>query len=204
VALSADGKTAYATISRLEGQGFDRLELVDVASGSKSQRVFNMHPGQLVVDSNGRLWVAGCLGLCSQGTLHVIDLSQEGPLARFDLPSVPAGIAITPDGSRVYVANGLAGSVTAVDAQSRTKLGDVRVGAEPLGIAVSPDGGTAYVTNFASGTLSAIDVATNTVTASAPVGESPRAIAISPDGKRAYLTHSTQLVSIVDLTKLGS
>jgi YVTN family beta-propeller protein len=204
VALSGDGKTAYVTISRLQGQGFDTLELVDTATGSKSQRGFDMHPGQLVVDRDGRLWVAGCLGLCAQGTLRVIDLSQPGSLARFDLPSVPAGIALTPDGSRVYVANGLAGSVTAVDVQSRTKLGDVRVGAEPLGIAVSPDGRTAYVTNFASGTLSAIDVATNTVTASASVGESPRAIAISPDGKRAYVTHSTQVVSIVDLTRLGS
>jgi YVTN family beta-propeller protein len=204
IALSRDGRTAYATISRLEGQGFDTLQLVDAATGSTSQRVFNMHPGQLVVDRNGRLWVAGCLGLCSQGTLHVIDLSQPGSLARFDLPSVPAGIALTPDGSRVYVANGLAGSVTAVDVQSRTKIGDVRVGAEPLGIAVSPDGRTAYVTNFASGTLSAIDVATNTVTASASIGESPRAIAISPDGKRAYVTHSTQKISIVDLTRLGS
>lgn len=203
IALSRDGGTIYTTISRLEGQGFDTLYMIDAASESKSQRGFDMHPGQLVVDRSGRLWVAGCLGLCAQGTLHVIDLGQKNSVARFDLPSVPSGIALTPDGSRVYVANGLAGSVTAVDVQNLTKIGDIRVGAEPLGVAVSPDGRTAYATNFAAGTLSAIDVATNAVTASTPVGESPRAIAISPDGTRAYLTHSTDRVTIVDLTKLG-
>jgi YVTN family beta-propeller protein len=203
VALSPDGRTAYATVSQQAGQGFDTLRMVDTQGGDAKQRGLDFHPGQLVADGSGLLWITGCVGLCSDGTLRLVDPAGVGSIAKIDLPSVPGGIALTPGGRRAIVANGLAGSVSIFDVPTRSLVATVPVGAEPLGVAASPDGRRVYVTTFQSGQLAAIDVATSQVVATAPLGESPRAIAVSPDGKRAYVTHSTAKVSVVDLARLG-
>lgn len=204
IALSADGSTAYVTISQPEGQGFDTLQIVDLASGTVKQRGLDFHPGALAADRSGLLWITGCTGLCADGTLHLIDPKGIGAIAKKPLPSVPGGLALTPGGKRLFVANGLAGSVSVFDVPTRSLVATVRVGAEPLGVAAAPGGRLAYVTSFAAGTLAAIDVATTAVVATAKVGNGPRAIAVSPDGRRGYLTHSTSIVSVVDLSRLAS
>jgi YVTN family beta-propeller protein len=203
VAVSPDGGTVYATVSQPEGVGFDLLFTIDAASGAKSQHALGFHPGQLVAGRAGDLvWIAGCRGLCSDGALHGVDPASPGNAVQLPLPTVPGDLAISPDGSRVYVANSMDASVSVVDAGARRVLGKVQVGAEPLGVAVSPDGTRVYVTNFQSGTLSVIDAASSTVAATSNVGATPRAIALTPDGRRAYLTHSTSQVSVVDLTQI--
>jgi YVTN family beta-propeller protein len=203
VALSPDGRTAYVTVSQRQGQGFDTLQIIDTQGGGTRQRGLDFHPGQLAADASGLLWITGCVGLCSDGTLHLIDPAGIGAIAKIDLPSIPGGIALTPGGRRAIVANGLAGSVSIFDVAKRSLLATIPIGAEPLGVAASPDGRRIYVTTFQSAALSAIDVATNHVVATAPLGEGPRAIAVSPDGTRAYVTHSSQKVSVVDLARLG-
>jgi YVTN family beta-propeller protein len=203
VALSADGRTAYVTVSQPEGQGFDTIRMIDADGGGTKQRGLDFHPGALVVDKTGLLWITGCVGLCSDGTLHLIDPGGIGAIAKIDLPSIPGGIALSPGGRRAFVANGLAGSVSVFDVPTRSLVAAIPVGAEPLGVAASSDGRRAYVTTFQSGDLSAIDLATNQVVAVAALGKNPRAIAVSPDGRRAYVTHSSPVVSVVDLTRLG-
>ncbi len=202
IATSPDGSTVYATVSQPEGVGFDVLYTIDAASGVRSQHALGFHPGQLVAGRQGGLvWIAGCRGLCSDGALHGVDPADPGNAIQLVLPTVPGDLAMSPDGSRVYVAIAMDASVAVVDVAGRRVLGKVQVGAEPLGVAVSADGARVYVTNFQSGTLSVIDAATSTVAATLSVGATPRAIALTPDGRRAYLTHSTSQVSVVDLTQ---
>ena len=202
VGLAPNGGTAYATIGRPEGQGYDMLRIVDTASGDTSQRGLDFHPGPLVVARDGLLWIAGCVGRCSDGSLRIIDPSAIGTIAKIDLASLPGAIAMSPGGRRVVVANGRAGSVSVFDAPTRSLVAVIPVGAEPAGVAASPDGQRVYATTLQSGELVAIDVATSRVVATAQLGQSPRAIAVSPDGLRAYVTHSTPVVSVVDLTRL--
>jgi YVTN family beta-propeller protein len=45
-------------------------------------------------------------------------------------------MAITPDGAKLYVANGRSNSVSVVDTASRRKRADVPVGELPWGVAV--------------------------------------------------------------------
>jgi len=203
VAVSPDGSKVYATVSQPEGVGFDLLFSIDAATGAKEQRALGFHPGQLVAGRDGRLvWIAGCRALCSDGALHGVDPQSPGDAIQLTLPTVPGGVAISPDGTRVYVANGLAASVSVADVRAQRILTSVRVGAEPLGVATSPDGAQVYVTNFQSNTLTVIDAATSTVTGQLNVGATPRAIAITPDGHHAYVTHSTPRVSVVDLSRV--
>jgi YVTN family beta-propeller protein len=204
IAVSPDGATVYATLSQPEGQGFDLLFTIDAATGAKRQHALGFHPGQLAAAPAGSLlWISGCVGLCADGTLHGVTPSDPGSAAQIPLASVPGGMALSPDGSRAYVANALAGTVAVVDLAQRTVVANVPVGAEPLGIAPSPDGTRVYVTSFQSNTLSAIDAATNRVVASVRLGKTPRAIALAPDGRFAWITHSTPEVSVVDLSRLS-
>lgn len=200
VAVSADGSTAYTTLSQPEGAGSDLLYSIDTTTGAKQQRALDFHPGDLVAGRDGRVWVAGCRGLCSDGALHAVDPADPGKALQLVLPTVPGEVGISPDGTRVYVTNGLAASLAVADTTAGSIVTNVKVGAEPLGVATSADGKRVYVTNFQSGTLSVLDAQSNEVIATLNVGATPRAVAVMPDGRHAYVTHSTSRVSVVDLT----
>ena len=80
----------------------------------------------------------------------------------------PQGIAVTPDGSLVYVTNTVDGTVSVlkVDCAAQppaTVTATIEVGREPYGIVMAPNGTKAYVTNSRSNSVSVIDVATNEV-----------------------------------------
>jgi len=45
-------------------------------------------------------------------------------------------MAVTPDGSKLYVANGRSNSVSVVDTASFTKLRDIEVGELPWGVSI--------------------------------------------------------------------
>jgi YVTN family beta-propeller protein len=52
----------------------------------------------------------------------------------------PEGIAITPDGTRVYVTNSGSGAnnVSVIDTATNTVVASVAVGTTPFGLAISP------------------------------------------------------------------
>jgi len=104
--VSPDGTKVYATISQPEGAGFDLLYTIDAASGAQQQHALDFHPGDLVAGKDGRLWIVGCRGLCSDGALHGVDPANPGRAVQLILPTVPGQIAIAADGARAYVANG--------------------------------------------------------------------------------------------------
>ena len=70
------------------------------------------------------------------------------------------GLAISPDGTRAYVANSHANTVSVIDTNTRTVTATVPVGLYPLGVAFTPDSARAYVTNQDDHTVSVIDTAT--------------------------------------------
>ena len=76
----------------------------------------------------------------------------------------PYGIAVSPDGSKVYVTNEYSNTVSVIDTATNTVTATVPVESYPSGVAVSPDGTRVYVVNE-GGTVSVIDTVTNTVTA---------------------------------------
>src|SRR6516162_3609299 len=106
-------------------------------------------------------------------------------------------LAVTPDGSTVYVANQGANTVSVIATASNTVTATIAVGSVPLGVAASPDGSTVYVTNFQDNTVSVIATASNKVLAVIPVGSStpppegggPNGVAVSPDGSTVYVAN---------------
>lgn len=115
----------------------------------------------------------------------------------------PTGVAFTPDGTRAYVTNYDASSVSVINTATDEVTGyPVSVGDGPSAVAVTPDGTRAYVANGGSGFVSVIDTTTNTVSGSPiVVGSAPLAVAITPDGTRVYVTNfNGKSVSVIDTT----
>jgi len=113
--------------------------------------------------------------------------------------SVPFGVAVTPDGSRVYVANLMGNTVSVINAATNAVTA-VPVGLNPTAAAVTPDGARVYVTNQTDNTVSVIDTATSIVsTAPVAVGPSPIGVAVTPDGAKVYVANSGDgTVSVID------
>jgi len=92
--------------------------------------------------------------------------------------SFPVGVAVSPDGSTVYVANLGSNTVSVIAAATNTVTATISVGGGPNGVAVTPDGSTVYVTNQFDNTVSVIAAASNTVTATIAVGTEPLAFGL--------------------------
>jgi YVTN family beta-propeller protein len=90
----------------------------------------------------------------------------------------PREVAVSPDGSKVYVTNGGSNSVSVIATATNTVSATIPVGTAPLGVAVSSDGSKVFVANLLSNTVSVIETAANTVTATISVGVEPIAFGI--------------------------
>ena len=141
-------------------------------------------------------------------TLNVIDATTNAIVAAIPVGQGchcvgPDGVAVHPDGTRVYVTNELENTVTVVDALSNTVVTTVPVGAGPSAVAVHPNGTRVYVVNGTNPTsVSVLDANANTVVATVPFGGQPviqaRGITISPDGSRVYVTtYGSGLVKVI-------
>ena len=74
-----------------------------------------------------------------------------------EVDNKPTGLAITPDGTRAYVAISTIGEVWVIDTLTDTVIDTVAVGGSPGYVAITPDGSHVYVTNGVSDTVS-VDV----------------------------------------------
>jgi YVTN family beta-propeller protein len=92
----------------------------------------------------------------------------------------PVGLAVSPDGRWIYVANGNANVVSVIDANRNAVFGRIKVGRRPWGIAVSRDGRTLHTADGLSDQISVIDTRTRTVRATVRVGRQPWGVAVSP------------------------
>ena len=108
---------------------------------------------------------------------------------------------VSPDGTKVYVANYCSKSVSVIDTATNTVTATVNVGTSPCGVAVSPDGTKVYVATLTENLttpISVIDTATNNVTATVIVGHDPRGIAVTPDGTKHMYECLSNTISIID------
>jgi len=116
--------------------------------------------------------------------------------------SYPAGVAVSPNGKFVYVANengtpGVAGNVAmfTINAMTGTltSIGTIAAGTDPVSVTVDPTGKFSYVANSGSNDVSMFTInATTGALASLgtiAAGTNPGFVAVDPAGKFAYVTN---------------
>jgi YVTN family beta-propeller protein len=120
----------------------------------------------------------------------------------------PNGIALSPSGDRVYLANSCLGGsllfprvshVSIVDPEAGREVDRIPVGRECSAVAAHPSDGQVYAANLRSGSVSIVDTAWAQETARVSAGRWPRALALSPSGDRLYVAGlGSRTVSVVD------
>jgi len=152
-----------------------------------------------IVRAQTRVYVTTTGSLGSSDFVSVIDAETNTVLTNIPVGLSPFDIAITPNGTRAYVANQYPSNlVSVIDIAENSVVKTIPGGQTPVGVAISPNGMRAYVTNDFANTVSVIDTVTNTVIATIPVGLEPFGVAITPDGARAYVANAgSKTVSVI-------
>lgn len=127
--------------------------------------------------------------------ISVIDAATNKITDTVNVGDFPVGIAVNPDGTKVYVANinpfgsemnyeRMIGTVSVINATTNNVTATVKIGESPSGIAVNPTGTKVYVANYGSSNVSVIDTSTNTVMSIISVGNRPYGVAVNSDGTK--------------------
>jgi YVTN family beta-propeller protein len=101
-------------------------------------------------------------------------------------------IAVTPDGSRLYITNPSNNTLVAIDVQTVAQIAEITVGTQPQAVGIVPDGSRAYVANTGSNNVSVVDInpaspTYHTVIQTIPVGSAPIDIEVLPIGPAVYV-----------------
>lgn len=116
--------------------------------------------------------------------------------------TTPVGLALTPDGSQLYVANFASDSISVVDTVANKVIATITVGKGPRSVLFNTNGTLAYVANHQAGTVSIIDMSRKSAIASISVGKGPWGMAISANGANLFVTNFLDsTVSIINTAK---
>ena len=110
------------------------------------------------------------------------------PLAGDPDGDIPRGVAWTPDGLQLVVANRDTNNVMIHNAATGAVVATIDVGAGPNSVAVTADGTRAVVTCLFDNTVAIIDLGTNTLESTVPItGVEPFAVQTTADSTRAVV-----------------
>lgn len=194
-AITPDGRKAYVAIYQRPA-----IAVIDIASNKvlTEIRLAGM-PYAVAADPAGDRVYATCYH-ANGSTVVAIDTIGDTVDGAIPIDSnTPGQLAVSPDGSRVYVTDAAGKTTQVIDTASRTIIADLTLGASA--VAVHPDNSRVYL-GRASGATTAVlvvDTATLSVTAVVPVPSSPVDIAVSHDGAYAYVVSSIgEALSVID------
>ena len=120
-------------------------------------------------------------------TVAVVNLSARKKQPPITVGTLPAAVAVTPNGQDVLVAVKGEDELSEIDVASGAVVGQAMVGVEPDAVAVTPDGSLALVANFDDNTVTPVALPSLRSGRPVPVGREPVSVAVSPDGRLALV-----------------
>jgi DNA-binding beta-propeller fold protein YncE len=110
------------------------------------------------------------------------------------------GLAVSPDGLRLFAVHVFGRIVSAVDVKTGHVLQNVELPAEPYTCIVSADGSTLFVSLWGGAKVLMFDAKTLEPSGEIAVGEHPNAMALTKDGKRLFVScANTNAVWAIDV-----
>ncbi len=149
---------------------------------------------------NGKASEAGKI-LLGSAEYHALDNAQRNRARSAGKGefAFPAGIAISPDGKKLYAAENLTNKVAVVDLSSKKVITKIPVGEYPYDCTMANDGKKLYVSNWGSRSVAVIDTASNQVLGNIATGDHPNDLELSRNGKILYVANAnSNSVSVLD------
>lgn len=140
----------------------------------------------------------------SASEIQVVELETGEEFARITLDSSPFGMALSPDGCRLWAPLDTSRTLAVIDTPTGTVLHAIPMNDPRLvGAALAPDGRRAFVLS-AAGVVYVIDASTMKVTDVQGVGgENTERMRLTPDGAELWVAHeSTGRVAVLDTRSL--
>ncbi|UCG48948.1 MAG: beta-propeller fold lactonase family protein, partial [Phycisphaerales bacterium] len=149
-----------------------------------------------------------------EATAHrvaLFDIKGRKVTKAIALPAEPTGMALTPDGSLLYVTTaGDPGGIYSVDPQTGDVALVLSAGHTPVAPVISPDGKMLCVCNRFDDDVAVFDLAAKKQIARIPVTREPVAATVTPDGRLLFVAnhipagasdgdYAAAVVSVVDL-----
>ncbi len=196
IALSPDRSVAYVTRPDLPG-----LAVIDLKTDTVVQDL-KLPGGPLGIGVDPR---AGTVYVADWYAARVLVLRPEGGRLVADgeiaVGKSPSGLAVTPDGTTLLVANREADSVSVVDIAARREVARIPVGKHPFGLTLDAEGRRAYTANVTGDDVSVIDVPARREIGRVKTGERPYVVALA--GGRGFVTDQyANSVTAFDLATL--
>jgi PQQ-dependent catabolism-associated beta-propeller protein len=175
VGVSPDGRWAYVT-----AETTNTVSVIDVARAAVVHAfLVDARPRDAVFAADGkRAYVSAEIA----GTVAVVDPAVHEVIDVIAMPDGQSavGLAVSPDGATLYVANGHANRVSVIDTATARLVQQIPVGYRPWGVALTADGRKLYTADGVSNQVSVVDTTRRRVVATIPVGDRPWGIAIAP------------------------
>jgi YVTN family beta-propeller protein len=184
--VNADGSKVYVA-----GYG-GPVSVIETADYTVSTISAQSSTAEVLSPEGRHFYMADFTG--HHGRISVVD-SDGRPIAAVDVDNHITGMAVSPDGSRLYAGTSDRGSyyqydkgsLAVIDTAGYSVIDSITLGVCPDTVAVSPDGSRIYVTHPDSKSVSAVDIATRRVTTVA-LQDVPLSMAVCPDGTHVYVS----------------
>jgi YVTN family beta-propeller protein len=197
-ARNSAGMIPFAGATRkvyVPNQGEDNVSIIDIDNLVVSRVVevgnnLNVEGPHFTI-SDGTSWY---VSLINAGEVWKFDASADTLLAKATVPGAPALLALTPDGSKLYVSQFttvFTNKLSVVNTSTMTVVKQITVWSMPHGLRMNHAGTKLYVANMMSDNVSVIDVALDSVLATislafdanpfGPPKYMPMELAVSPD-----------------------
>ncbi len=156
------------------------LSPTNIASGENY-----LSPAAVVADSqNRKLYIAEA----TAKQVVIFDMQKAKVTKAIDLPAEPTGLALTSDGTLLYVTCAAPeGSLCFIETDSSKIKENLSAGYGATAPVLSPDGKTLYVCNRFGNDISIIDTEQGREITTVPALREPVAADITPDGKWLYV-----------------
>lgn len=185
IAISPDGTRVYVTGDNVVpdfGNAKCYVFVIDTSSNTVVNSIRVPYPMALAVSPDGaKIYVVG-------GNAYLFTISTatntitNSLLLGYGGANQPAtaGIAVTPDGTRVFADDGLDNSIFEVDVTRHKVVRTIRAGMNAGVLAITPDGTELWAGDYRATWLSVVDVSSGRVTRKIVLGSQSYGIAFGP------------------------
>lgn len=206
--------TAHAQTLVVLNKSEASASLIDPSSGRTIAKLpVGRGPHELAISPDGRLAYVANFGRYQMGaqtdtmrtragnTMTVLDLANRAVKTTYEFGTHTGqhGVAVSKDGSRVWITSETPNALLEIDAASGKILNVWPTNQQRTHLVLpSPDQKRFYVTNTVSGSLTIIDRATGAVK-NIPVGTGAEGVTVSPDGREVWVAwRNDSKISIVN------